>query len=421
MGRYCLEICDMTDQQKPVAYVPISQSPADTGQPIWRETRPHGSQNPWAGYECKNLYLSPPPSAGVIEALEIIAGERPPFDNLMGYADLARAALEALRHNAPPDTGAGKSGPSDTEVSALADLVEDAVASAGMKLVPDHGGADAGGGVPNFNQLAEAWNILAVLANTPPEEWLSKHEIHHEIAMFRGQPAISASDIALSHQPAPVESFQSRVQPWMMACFGAEISADRIERNHRFLEEALELVQSTGCTQSEAHQLVDYVYGRPQGEINQEVGGVMVTLAALCLANGIDMHEAAETELARIWTKVEKIRAKQAAKPKHSPLPGPSEPAPVAASASEFGTVRGSLDKLGRRVDPVVMPESLKDTIATCYGLLWHVETDSKYVHRARRGLLQWITKDEQGRGIENARAIALANHIPLPDGGGEQ
>ena len=53
----------------------------------------------------------------------------------------------------------------------------------------------------------------------------------------------------------------------------------------------------------------------------------MVTLSALCLANGLDMHTAAETELARIWTKVVSIRAKQAAKPKHSPLP---EAAPVA-------------------------------------------------------------------------------------------
>ncbi|AJG18803.1 hypothetical protein [Cupriavidus basilensis] len=117
------------------------------------------------------------------------------------------------------------------------------------------------------------------------------------------------------------EDFQARVQPWMMACFGAEISADAQERNHRFLEEALELVQACGATQSEAHQLVDYVYGRPVGEKVQEVGGVMVTLAALCLAQDLDMHAAGETELARIWTKVEQIRAKQAAKPKHSPLP----------------------------------------------------------------------------------------------------
>jgi hypothetical protein len=114
---------------------------------------------------------------------------------------------------------------------------------------------------------------------------------------------------------------QPRVQPWLMACFGAMIAGDREERNHRFLEEALELVQSCGCTASEAHQLVDYVFGRPVGERDQEVGGVMITLAALCLANSLDMHSAGERELARIWTMVEKIRAKQAAKPKHSPLP----------------------------------------------------------------------------------------------------
>lgn len=115
--------------------------------------------------------------------------------------------------------------------------------------------------------------------------------------------------------------FQARVQPWMLECFGAEIAADKIERNHRFFEEATEAVQANGMTRSEAHQLVDYTFDRPVGELHQEIGGVMVTLAALCLASGQDMHAAGETELARIWTKVEAIRAKQAAKPKHSPLP----------------------------------------------------------------------------------------------------
>ena len=119
------------------------------------------------------------------------------------------------------------------------------------------------------------------------------------------------------------EPLQQRVQPWLMACFGEMIAGDKEERNHRFLEEALELVQACGCTASEAHQLVDYTFGRPVGEKNQEVGGVMITLAALCLANDLDMHAAGEAELARIWTMVEKIREKQAAKPKHSPLPAP--------------------------------------------------------------------------------------------------
>lgn len=127
--------------------------------------------------------------------------------------------------------------------------------------------------------------------------------------------------------------FQERVLPWLLACFGQEIASDKMERNHRFFEEAAETVQAAGMTRSEAHQLVDYVFDRPTGELPQEVGGVMVTLAALCLAQGIDMHGAGETELSRIWTKVEKIRAKQAAKPRHSPLPERVTPTPAPSGA----------------------------------------------------------------------------------------
>lgn len=116
-------------------------------------------------------------------------------------------------------------------------------------------------------------------------------------------------------------SFQFRVYPWLLECFGEEIANDTVERNHRFLEEAIELVQACDMTASEAQQLVNYVYNRPVGEKPQEVGGVMVTLAALCLAQDLNMHDAGEVELERIWGKKEKIRAKQAAKPKHSPLP----------------------------------------------------------------------------------------------------
>ncbi len=126
-----------------------------------------------------------------------------------------------------------------------------------------------------------------------------------------------------------VEEFQSKVRPWLLACFGEIIAGDREERNHRFLEEALELVQACGCTAREAHQLVDYTYGREVGFPPQEVGGVMVTLAALCLANDLDMHAAGWVELDRIWGKVEQIRAKQAAKPKYSPLPESPHPTPL--------------------------------------------------------------------------------------------
>lgn len=115
---------------------------------------------------------------------------------------------------------------------------------------------------------------------------------------------------ALRRQQVRLFSFQARVALWMEATFGPEISADRLERNDRFIEEALELVQATEYPKERAHELVEYVYGRPKGEVNQEIGGVMVTLAAHCLAHGLDMHTEAERELTRIWTKVDQIRAK---------------------------------------------------------------------------------------------------------------
>lgn len=129
-------------------------------------------------------------------------------------------------------------------------------------------------------------------------------------------------------QPHPadervVEALQARVQPWMMACFGPEISADKLERSDRFIEEALELVQSVGYPRNRIEALISYVYDREAGDPPQEVGGVMITLAAFCLAHDLDMHACGETELARIWTKVDKIRAKQAAKPTGSALPIP--------------------------------------------------------------------------------------------------
>lgn len=180
--------------------------------------------------------------------------------------------------------------------------------------------------VPRINELLS--DCVEVLGAFPESKGRLHDALVTSIINYLLPPAKEAP-------PIPADTFQHRVWPWMMACFGAEISGDKQERNHRFIEESLELVQSTGCTESEAHQLVAYVYGRPTGEPIQEVGGVMVTLAALCLAQNINMHDAGETELARIWTKIEQIRAKQAAKPRNSPLasasaqPIPPDPKPV--------------------------------------------------------------------------------------------
>ena len=183
--------------------------------------------------------------------------------------------------------------------------------------------------------------------------------------------ALIRAALASLTAPKPEEgeaarTYQERVHDWIIACFGEEIGRDKVERNHRFLEEALELVQALGCTADEAHQLVDYVFGRPVGEPGQEVGGVMNTLAALCTAAGLDLNAEAERELARVWTKVEAIRAKQAAKPKHSPLPGPASPAP---SRLEPVAITNALEMTGLKteaelIDMANVGQSLMERIA---------------------------------------------------------
>lgn len=191
------------------------------------------------------------------------------------------------------------------------------------------------------------------------------------------------------------QTFQSRVQPWLMECFGSMIAGDKEERNHRFLEEALELVQACGCTVDEAMQLVGYVYGRPTGDAPQEVGGVMITLAALCLAQGIDMHAAGEAELARIWTKVEQIRAKQAAKPKYSPLPIVQPPSDADISLL---AVIADIHAAVRDSDGRIMLSDLAEHIRAIYEL---GEAHRRACMEWERSMMAAIGEDGVGSVVE--------------------
>jgi NTP pyrophosphatase (non-canonical NTP hydrolase) len=112
-----------------------------------------------------------------------------------------------------------------------------------------------------------------------------------------------------------MSGFQSDVLAWMLDCFGEASSYDKQERAIRFLEEALELAQACGITADQSHELVNYVFNRELGQAEQEVGGVMVTLAALCAASSIDLTKAAKDELARITDLIPEIQAKHRGKP----------------------------------------------------------------------------------------------------------
>jgi len=117
------------------------------------------------------------------------------------------------------------------------------------------------------------------------------------------------------------KSFQERVVIWLNLCFGGDVARDKQERTYRFLEEALELSQSLGCTEEEATQLVKYVFSRNTGDTFIEAGGTILTLAALCNASDIDMENAGEEELRRVYSKIDIIRRKRSARTEGSPLP----------------------------------------------------------------------------------------------------
>lgn len=242
--------------------------------------------------------------------------DKAPIDEL--YANQAALTSAIARHDAPA--------PAEADIARLSRenaAMREALEGAGRQI------ADGNTGIATRTIYAalKDQQERGIFPVRVAGEWeaIGAAEKQQRDALKQAFESAQHNRAAIAQLDAPpaeeAKPYQARVHDWILACFGAEIGADKIERNHRLLEEALEAVQAGGCTRSEAHQLVDYVFDRSVGDLWQEVGGVMNTLAAFCTAHGLDMAECGERELARVWTKVEAIRAKQAAKPKHSPLP----------------------------------------------------------------------------------------------------
>ncbi len=204
-------------------------------------------------------------------------------------------------------------------------------------------------------------------------------------------------------------AYQDQVGAWMKACFGDEILTDKLERNHRFLEEAIELVQACGMPVHESHLLVDYVYGRPVGEPKQEVGGVMVTLAALCNAHGISIMNCGADGLKEAWGRIAQIREKQKNKPKFGPLPGSSDASITSITFEEFvqyAKANGAL---------------CKNSIPWCFkykGVDVTYEDDSTYLvghARFKKGQILCSSKRDRSTLIWTRNWDAALDKFPKP------
>lgn len=122
--------------------------------------------------------------------------------------------------------------------------------------------------------------------------------------------------------------FQQRVTHWSRRAFVRPEALFPQERSDRFCEEAIELLQASGYDKGRILELVEHVYSKPPGKVQQEAGAVLVTLAALLTSLGVVMDDAGADELARISKPevIERIRAKDAAKLPDTALPGHIEP-----------------------------------------------------------------------------------------------
>lgn len=118
--------------------------------------------------------------------------------------------------------------------------------------------------------------------------------------------------------------FQRYCWDWLKVTFGEfpdalEKAHSKEERLRRFGEEAIELLQAGGLTLLDVIQLTAYVYSRPVGEVQQEMGGTMVTLASVAEAFNMDMLVMGQKEIDRCYQPevMEKIRNKQVSKMLH--------------------------------------------------------------------------------------------------------
>jgi hypothetical protein len=93
---------------------------------------------------------------------------------------------------------------------------------------------------------------------------------------------------------------QRVVGAWAKRCFGSTSFESLPERSKRSLEEAIELAQACGVPLAEVEELVAYVYGRPVGEIPQEIAGLQLTLFALAESAGLSLDDLVGKEIKRV-------------------------------------------------------------------------------------------------------------------------
>ena len=87
---------------------------------------------------------------------------------------------------------------------------------------------------------------------------------------------------------------------WAGKAFGWDHVNNRQLRALRMIEEAVEVAQALHLPKEKVLLAVEHVYKRRPGQIAQELGGLMVTIAVLAQAIVVDPMAAFEAEVRRV-------------------------------------------------------------------------------------------------------------------------
>lgn len=96
---------------------------------------------------------------------------------------------------------------------------------------------------------------------------------------------------------------QREVAEWCAAAFGHDHAASTEQRGLRLVEEAIEAAQAAECEAGTLHDLIDYIYAKPPGELKQELGGVGLCLLAMANSAGHSADTLEEAEVRRVLAK----------------------------------------------------------------------------------------------------------------------
>lgn len=113
-----------------------------------------------------------------------------------------------------------------------------------------------------------------------------------------------------------LKEVEQRVDIWLRDCVGDDVAENLDERNHRFCEEALELLQACGYKLKDVMSMAAHVFEKePSTDIAGECADVLFVFFPLIKARDIDLGTAFRTALDRNWANSDKIREKNRHKP----------------------------------------------------------------------------------------------------------